>query len=313
MTVCKPGPWSQGPVFLQQLALLDGFDLEAMGLGSAEYVHTIVECAKLAFADREAFYGDPAFADVPVPMLLSAEYNAARRALVGAEASLALRPGGGRLPAVDPRAAGLAGAAEPGRPSPGGATRSTSTSPTDSATSCPPHRAAAGCRAHRSSPVSASRSAPARRCSGSTRSTRTGSPRASVPAPPSPPRSPCATASRTSRSARQAATARTSGRSQFFLAHAVFGLDLQTALDLPQFDTRHLRSSFYPRRADPGVLEADGDLGSDVLEDLRARGHLVETLPAEAFGRTSAAGRDRDGTLVAGATGRGNVSFAVGR
>ena len=70
-TVCKPGPWSQAPVFLQQLALLDGFDLEKMGLNSVEYVHTVVECAKLAFADREAFYGDPSFTDVPLTHLLS--------------------------------------------------------------------------------------------------------------------------------------------------------------------------------------------------------------------------------------------------
>ena len=58
-TVYKCGPWSQGPVLLQQLALLDGFDLAATQPDGAEYVHTVVECAKLAFADREAWYGDP--------------------------------------------------------------------------------------------------------------------------------------------------------------------------------------------------------------------------------------------------------------
>ena len=57
--MCKTGPWGQGPVFLQQLALLDGFDLAAMGPGSADFIHTVTECAKLAFADREAWYGDP--------------------------------------------------------------------------------------------------------------------------------------------------------------------------------------------------------------------------------------------------------------
>ncbi|MDQ3876461.1 MAG: gamma-glutamyltransferase, partial [Actinomycetota bacterium] len=68
LTVCKSRPWGQGPVLLQQLALLAGFDLEGMGLGSAEYVHTVTECAKLAFADREAFYGD---VEVPLAHLLS--------------------------------------------------------------------------------------------------------------------------------------------------------------------------------------------------------------------------------------------------
>ena len=86
-TVCKTGPWGQGPVFLQQLALLAGLDLPALGVGSAEYVHTIVECAKLAFADRDAFYGDPAFVDVPLDHLLSPEYSDERRLLVGESAS----------------------------------------------------------------------------------------------------------------------------------------------------------------------------------------------------------------------------------
>src|ERR671936_2734212 len=89
-TVFKTGPWGQGPVFLQQLALLEGFDLAEMGLGSAELVHTVVECAKLAFADREAWYGDPDFADVPLDLLLSKDYAAERRALVYETASAQL-------------------------------------------------------------------------------------------------------------------------------------------------------------------------------------------------------------------------------
>jgi gamma-glutamyltranspeptidase/glutathione hydrolase len=93
LTVCKTGPWGQGPVFLQQLALLAGFDLAAMGPGSAELIHTIVECAKLAFADREAWYGDPRSTAVPLAELLSPGYAAQRRGLVGAMASGELIPG----------------------------------------------------------------------------------------------------------------------------------------------------------------------------------------------------------------------------
>jgi len=70
-TVLKPGPWSQGPAFLQQLALLRGFDIAAMDPLGADFVHTMVECAKLAFADREAYYGDPDFVQVPLNELLS--------------------------------------------------------------------------------------------------------------------------------------------------------------------------------------------------------------------------------------------------
>jgi gamma-glutamyltranspeptidase/glutathione hydrolase len=100
LTVCKTGPWGQGPVFLQQLALLDGFDLERMGPGSADYIHVVTECAKLAFADREAWYGDPRGTDIPLADLLSPQYAAQRRQLVGEDASAALRPGspGGATP-----------------------------------------------------------------------------------------------------------------------------------------------------------------------------------------------------------------------
>ncbi|MBX6722475.1 MAG: gamma-glutamyltransferase family protein, partial [Dactylosporangium sp.] len=110
-TVCKTGAWGQGPVFLQQLALLSGFDLAAMGHLSADWVHTVIECAKLAFADREAWYGDT---EVPLATLLSKDYNDARRALVGEQASRDLRPGrpDGRTPrlASVPAAGAAAGA-----------------------------------------------------------------------------------------------------------------------------------------------------------------------------------------------------------
>ncbi|HFA59746.1 MAG TPA: gamma-glutamyltransferase family protein, partial [Rhodospirillales bacterium] len=123
-TLCKTGPWGQGPVALQQLALLAGFDLDALSSEDPEFIHLVTECAKLAFADREAFYGDPDFVAVPMETLLSEEYNAARRSLVGEEASLELRPG--RIPgygsepvlrvatsAEDVAHAGLFGGGEP--------------------------------------------------------------------------------------------------------------------------------------------------------------------------------------------------------
>src|SRR5438552_2411558 len=116
LTVCKTPPWGQGPVFLQQLALLSGFDLPRMGPGSAEFIHTVVECAKLSFADREAWYGDPRFTDVPLADLLSPGYAAQRRALIGARARPGLVPGapGGRpprLPRFGPAAPGAPGVA----------------------------------------------------------------------------------------------------------------------------------------------------------------------------------------------------------
>jgi gamma-glutamyltranspeptidase/glutathione hydrolase len=91
--VYKAGPWSQGPVLLQTLNLLEGIDLSAMGEGSADYLHTVHESIKLAYDDRNAFYGDPAFTTVPMTGLLSKSYAAERRTLIGPEAALAHRVG----------------------------------------------------------------------------------------------------------------------------------------------------------------------------------------------------------------------------
>ncbi|HXN42899.1 MAG TPA: gamma-glutamyltransferase, partial [Xanthobacteraceae bacterium] len=92
-TVCKAGPWSQGPVMLQQLAILEGFELDGLDPTGPDFIHLQVEAAKLAYADRESFYGDPDFVEVPMATLLSEAYNAGRRKLIGEAASLELRPG----------------------------------------------------------------------------------------------------------------------------------------------------------------------------------------------------------------------------
>jgi gamma-glutamyltranspeptidase / glutathione hydrolase len=101
--VCKPGPWSAGPVLLQQLRLLEGLDLGDLAEDDPQWVHLVVECQKLAYADREAWYGDPDAVDVPLADLLADGYTAARRAEVDARvADLRLRPGapGGRAPVL---------------------------------------------------------------------------------------------------------------------------------------------------------------------------------------------------------------------
>jgi gamma-glutamyltranspeptidase / glutathione hydrolase len=93
-TIYKAGFWNQGPSLLQTLRILEGFDLRAMGAGSADAIHTTVEAVKLAYADRDRYYGDPDFVRVPGDMLLSAPYAAARRALIDPRhASLEQRPG----------------------------------------------------------------------------------------------------------------------------------------------------------------------------------------------------------------------------
>ncbi len=114
-TVCKPGVWSQGPVMLQQLALLKGFELDGLDPTGAEFIHLQVECAKLAYADREKFYGDPKFTEIPIATLLSDAYNDKRRKLISKDkASLEFLPG-------SVEGFGVGGKnAPPGRPARGG-------------------------------------------------------------------------------------------------------------------------------------------------------------------------------------------------
>jgi gamma-glutamyltranspeptidase / glutathione hydrolase len=92
-TVYKPGFWSQGPSLIQALNILEGVPLAKMGLNSADYIHTTVEALKLAYADRDTYYGDPKFNRIPAERLLSKEYAEERRKLIGPAASLEFRPG----------------------------------------------------------------------------------------------------------------------------------------------------------------------------------------------------------------------------
>ena len=92
--VYKPGFWTQGPVMLETLNLLEAYDLKTMGHNSPEYLHTVVEATKLAFADRDRYYGDPKFSKIPEETLLSREYATERRKLIDPEhASMESRPG----------------------------------------------------------------------------------------------------------------------------------------------------------------------------------------------------------------------------
>jgi gamma-glutamyltranspeptidase/glutathione hydrolase len=93
VTVYKPGFWSQGPVLLQTLNLLEGVNVKGMRLNSADYVHQVVESLKLSYADRDTYYGDPRFSNIPAERLLSKEYAGERRALITEHGSTSFRPG----------------------------------------------------------------------------------------------------------------------------------------------------------------------------------------------------------------------------
>jgi gamma-glutamyltranspeptidase / glutathione hydrolase len=318
-TVCKAGPWSQGPVFLQQLALLDGFDLEAMGPASADLVHTVVECAKLAFADREAYYGDPAFVIVPLGELLSADYAAERRELIDTVADVGqMRPGrpGGqepRLPPVTPvvRRSG-SGLGEPTWTRTDGDTchldvvdrygNMVSATPSGGWLQSSPTVPGLGfCLGTRGQMFWLDDTVPGALAPGKrprTTLTPTMALRNGVP---------------------WLAFGTPGGDQQdqwsllLFLRHIHHGLNLQEAIDAPAWHTSHFTSSFYPRSVDPGSLFIEGRIGATVLQDLRDRGHRVTTEADWSLGRLSAVSRDHDGTLHAAANPRDMQGYAVGR
>jgi gamma-glutamyltranspeptidase/glutathione hydrolase len=339
LEVCKTGPWGQGPVFLQQLALLSGYDLAALGPGTAEFVHTVVEGGKLAFADREAWYGDPAFTDVPLDDLLSAAYNDGRRKLIGETASLELRPGhpAGREPRL-PRFAAHAfgGPRDTRRPGAFGIDPATGEPLGKPATVLADReQAGRGDTCHldvadrwgnvvtatpsggwlQSSPVIPSLGF----CLGSRAQMFTLDP--GLPATIEPGKRPRTTLTPTLvlNGGEPCLAFGTPGGDQqdqwtlgFFLNQVHFGMNLQQAIDFPAFHSAHFPSSFYPRESNPGRLDIESRISGETVAELRRRGHDVQVQGPWYLGRISAVAR-RNGLLYAGANPRGMQGYAVGR
>jgi gamma-glutamyltranspeptidase/glutathione hydrolase len=316
-TVLKCGPWSQGPVLLQQLALLEGFDVATMGLGSADLLHVIAECAKLAFADREAWYGDPEFVDVPLAALLSPPYSAARRELVDpARASRELRPGSpdGRVPRLATRALDAplssVGLGQPGRT--GGDTCHIDVA--DRFGNLVSATPSGGWL--QSSPVIPSLGFPL-----GTRaqmfSLDPGVPNSLAPGKR--PRTTLSPGLALRGDAPYLAFGTPGGDRQdqfaltFLLAHLDFGLDLQTAIDTPTITSSHFPNSFYPHDAHPGRITLERDHDPSAIAELRRRGHDVELVEAATEGWMNAVAIEPDGELRAAASARGGQSYAAGR
>jgi gamma-glutamyltranspeptidase/glutathione hydrolase len=334
--VFKAGPWSQAPVFLQQLRLLEGFDLGAMSQAGEEWVHVVTECAKLAFADREAWYGDPDFVEVPLDGLLSREYAEERRELVGDEASPELRPGspGGREPRLAQpvgNAPVTPGVGEPTRLQAPAAEPPLRGGQTGAASGVP-----RGDTVHLDvvdrdgNMVSATPSggwlwgAPAIPSLGFCLGTRAqmfwleeGLPNSLEPG-----KRPRTTLSPTlaARGGEPYLAIGTPGGDQqdqwtlhAFLGHVHHDLDLQAAIDAPNHHTEAFPSSFYPRETLPRHVAVEERAGRDTIEGLRARGHEVEESGPWTLGRVTAVGRESDGILKAGANPRGRQGYAAGR
>jgi gamma-glutamyltranspeptidase/glutathione hydrolase len=332
-TVLKCGAWGQGPVLLQSLGLLEAAGLGEMDPLGADFVHHVTEALKLGFADREAWLGDPDFADVPLQTLLSDAYLAERRDLIGLDASLEQRPGrpDGRTPvlprlAIGQGAAALGAAGEPTTArmgevatAPDGGTRGdtchvdvidrwgnmVSATPSggwlQSSPVIPELGVCLGTRAQMFwlDPAVPNALAPGKR----PRTTLTpslalqeGEPRLAFGTP--------------------------GGDQQeqwsllLFLRHVHHGYDLQQAIDAPAFHTEHMVNSFYPRGTRPGSLILESRFPAETIAELGRRGHLVEIGDAWSEGRLSACARERDGEawlLKAGANPRGMQGYAVGR
>jgi gamma-glutamyltranspeptidase / glutathione hydrolase len=320
LTVCKTQAWGQGPVFLQQLALLEGFGLDDAEPGGADYIHTVVECAKLAFADREAWYGDPRFTEVPMGALLSREYAAQRRSLVGSSASGELRPGspvgaGPRLPAfATGTSAGKGDPAWSGEP-----TLIHSTGDT-----CHLDVADRFGNVVTATPSGGwLQSSPVVPGLGFCLSTR-GQMFTLTPGLPNslaPGKRPRTTLSPTMalRGEEPYLAFGTPGGDQqdqwtllFFLNHLHFGMNLQEAIDAPAFHTRHFPSSFWPRDSHPRAVDVEARVGEQVIAGLAGRGHEVTVSAPWSLGRVSAVAKS-GGFLYAAANPRGMRGYAVGR
>ena len=328
-TVCKTGPWGQGPVTLQQLALLKGFDLDGLDPTGPDFIHLLVECSKLAYADREVFYGDPDFVDVPMATLLSDAYNAERRKLVTDKASLDQRPGsiegfGAVVKLRRDTVPQAAGAGEPtvgrlgaGEPTVGrmGNTRGDtvhfdiidqagnmiSSTPSGgwlhSSPVIPELGFCLGTRAQmfyleEDHPAALGPGRRPRTTLSPTMALRDGEPYLAWGSP--------------------GGDGQDQWIAQFFLRHVHAGMNMQESIDAPAWHSEHFPSSFWPRTAHPGLLVVEGRVPKKTVDELKRRGHKVEVGPDWSEGRLTAASRVGPRRRAA-ANARGMQGYAAGR
>ena len=324
-TVSKTQSWSQGPVLLQTLKILEGVDLAAMDPLGADFVHTVVEAMKLAYADREAYYGDPDFAEIPMETLLSEDYAAERRALLGPTASLEQRPG--RVAGFEHLAdAAVARAARDFDAAAGASAGEPTMSHLTERRGDTVHidvidrwgnmvSATPSGGWLQSNPVIPGLGFPL----GSRAQMfwlEDGLPSSLLPG--ARPRT-TLTPTIAEKDGRRIAFGTPGGDQQdqwqliWFLRFVHHGYGLQQGLDAPLFHSEHFQSSFYPRAARPGEITVEPTFGEAVIEDLRARGHRVTVAAPMTVGRLTAAIREPDGALRAGATPRLMQAYAVGR
>jgi gamma-glutamyltranspeptidase/glutathione hydrolase len=304
LDVYKCGPWTQGPVLLQQLNLLEGFDLVQMGHNTVEYLHTLVECAKLAFADREQYYADPDYVEVPLDKLLSKEYAESRRKLVDSDhASMELRPGEASPTKLEEdrerrRDEGdtvhLEAADKLGN--------MVSATPSGAWISASPIIPGLGfCMNTRAQMFHLDTSHVERLEPGKKPSTTL-------------------TPSLVMRERKPYMTFGTPGGDQqdqwtlqFFLNHVDFGMDIQLALDEPTVHSTHFPGSFWPHAAHLGVVHVEPGIPEEVILGLKRKGHKVIVDQPWSHGRCLAIQYNAEtGVISGGASPRGMKAYAMG-
>lgn len=267
------GPWCQGPVLAQMLSLLDGYDLNELGHNSPQYIHLLTEAMKLSFADRERYYGDPRFVDVPMETLLSADYAAKRREMIDWERAYPEMP-----PAGEAGEGGTGASYPPSDGGPGlaadtsyvcvvdGQGNAFSATPSDVSFEGPVIPGTGFCPSSRGSqsfaiPGHASSVVPGKR------------PRLT----PNP-----ALAVREGEFVMPFGTpggdAQTQGMLQVFLNRQVFGMNVQEAVEAPRFVTHSFPNSFEPHKYFPGRLEVEGRVAAGDTDRLADLGHQVTRL-----------------------------------
>ena len=284
--VFKCGPWTQGPVFLQQLKLLEGFDLKNMGHNSGEYIHTVIECSKLAFADRDRYYGDPEFSRVPMEMLLSEEYNMEQRKKIKVD-----------------KANNSAIWSETGKcddtPYRGDTTHLDAADQEGFMISATPSGAWIP-----SSPVIPTLGFPL-----GTRAQvfnlKEGHP--NCLAPGKRPRT-TLTPSIAFKDGEPWIAFGTPGGDiqdqwtlQYFLNLAEFGMDMQKAIDAPTFHTTHFINSFYPHETGDGTIFVEEGIDKDALFALQNKGHKIHLDAADSHGEVCSVCLNREISMVQGA------------
>ena len=270
------GPWCQGPVNLHALKILEGFDLESMGHNTAAYAHTVMESLKLAFSDREAYYGDPDFVDVPMEGLLSKSYGQERRAAIDPRRAAPEMPLAGD---PWPHQGGPARHGHPARPDlvAGGL-------PADTSYACVVDRWGNAFSATPSDSFGTTPIVPGLGFIASSRGSQSwlDPEHPSSLAPGKRPRltpNP-ALAMRDGKPLMPFGTpggdVQPQSMVQLFLNVVEFGMDVQQAVEAPRFSTWSFPNSFWPHAYHPGLVGVEGRMDSQVVAELSRMGHRVE-------------------------------------